>query len=138
MRICRLEMNRHGIVYITTNTSRDKMVAEGIAAVTGNHIKMVDVARRVGRQLQRRIRQEIGIPCRPLTAECVPLVEIAQFHAEDSRLEFVQAGITSAGFGCDIFRPPAIEAQPAQLFRQRSVVGDERPAIAQRAQVLLG
>ena len=62
-------------------------------------------------------------------------IEIGKLLPEESRLQFIQAGI-HAGESTDMAFFPAILAQQAEPFGQSGVVGDDYAAITQRAEVL--
>ena len=89
------------------------------------------------RGFQGRACERGGIGARDLAAAGVPLVEVRKFDAQDGRLHFVHAAV-AAVLGALIAAGPAVLAQRSHFARQRFVVGRDRAAIAERAQILGG
>ena len=64
----------------------------------------------------------------------VELVQMRQLHAQDRRLQLVQAAVGAARL-MSIAADLPVVAQLAQFFRQRVIIGDHRAAIAIRAHI---
>ena len=67
-------------------------------------------------------------------ATLVPSVEVAEFDAQEGRLQFVQAGVQAGHFVVITFLRTVI-AQHADLFRQFAVVGGDCARVAESAEV---
>ena len=70
-----------------------------------------------------------------LAAPVGPLVEMRQLHAQDRRLELVQARVVADLLVVDLVAR-AVEAQDARLFGDPLVGGDDHAAVAEAAEVL--
>src|SRR5205085_5189064 len=64
-----------------------------------------------------------------------PLWEPPESRAEDRRLQFVEPRV-EPGFGVMVAIGLATVAQPAESLRQRAIAGHDRPAVAERREVL--
>ena len=83
----------------------------------------------------RRALQARGVARGPLDALVVPLVDVLQLRAEDAGVEVVEPAVEAEAVDVALVR--AVVAQLADRRVDVGVVGDERAAVAERAEVLL-
>ena len=133
-------VDRHGVVHAARDPVGVQMRAQGVALLGQDHVLVPDVIAAGGgrrRSDHRRAGQHAGQCGGGGAAALVDVVEPAQLHAQDRRLE----GVEPRG-GADhvmvVAGPLAVRAQQPDLVGDRRVVRHEPAAVAPGAEVLRG
>ena len=94
--------------------------------ITCRHVRQLD---------PRNALQSLGVSRGPSNTLIIPLVNVLQLGAEDSRVQIVQPAVEAEAVNVALVRP--VVAQLAHCGVDGRVVGQDRSAIAERAEVLL-
>jgi hypothetical protein len=92
----------------------------------------------IGREAQGQASEELGIPGSPFAAGGITCVKMKQLYTQQGGLKLIQARVTTASVGSVILAAPAIHTQAAQTLGQGRVIGRQRAAVAERAEILRG
>src|SRR4029453_9637501 len=95
-------------------------------AVARPHVRELDV---------RRLAQTGRIPFGPLDTVVVPVMDVLQFRAQDSRVDVVETAVEAEAVNVALVR--AMVPQLPDCRVDRRVIRDEGAAVAKRAEVLL-
>src|SRR5690349_1586712 len=108
-----------------------------IAVFDLHDVEMVDMLSigHLDRQNDIGIAQLLVVQSRDLAALVVPLIQMGQLDRKQSSLQPLEPKIKS-GQAVLIFAQRAMVAQHTQFLRQISIVGDNRSALAESAEIL--
>ena len=131
----RLEVQRERVVDFALDLAFRKVRAEGVARRRSHDELVPRVIRCVMREREIEARERVAIARGDSRARRVPAIEVRELHAEDRRLDRVEPHVPPDAL-VDVLLLRAVDAQRARLFRERRVVRDDEPAVAERAEVL--
>src|SRR3954447_6883433 len=97
--------------------------------------QVVDVAGLVLGHLDEVAQPERAVPLRRLAPEARPLVELRQEHAQERRLQLVEARVVADELEV-LLRPRSVEAQEPDALAQLLVQYGHEAAVTEREQVL--
>src|SRR5947209_18006490 len=130
-------MDRYWIEHGGVDPAIAEHAADGVSSLRPDDELVVNVNATGGDERRRHIgrAQGVAVRCRDRAPSLVFTIEMTELHAEDRRLQLVEAAVPSTRFA-HIALLPAVLAQEPDAFRDRRIAGHDHTAVADRAEVL--